>query len=686
MRSCQLTNLRRIGNVLTILLGFSATALLGQDAQFPTGPITPIQPASEALRDAERYRAERQASAHDVIAVSPAFSVIGDRQTDLYLLNLITEPLFVDIAVRTGSGEVLPLSRVLIEPNRHLVLALADLLTAAEPRFREGSLWLSYVGDVDSIQAWAIHRRNSEVLAVPFSKPESAKLSSATSFWSLEGQEGSRARYYLLNSGNVPIAYVVTMNDSEKRAQLVEGRLEPGERHVLSVAEHGGAQRGWLTVEHNAAPGDLSLTGFLEGPNTLLALPLLSPAKIDRGEALHGIRVPATASEPLANRATTLVLFNASAAHHEVAAELFALETGRSLARVIVRLSPWEVRSIGWLELFGSEHLSSADTRITLDTTKPLGAYAYQQLRDGSLFDIAFFSNSELHGSGSYPLPPLDAHEVVTTVVNLGPKPASLLGQYFWEGGTYAVGPLQLLPGEAYRFDPRETALTGEPDVLGRKLPLDYSFGYFKWLAQAGYASLVGRTEVRPLSGIDVFGFNCFGCCWDIPSGAIIPNLAEFDPGLVVPFDSCISYSTCNGVMGPYPYNPATWTSPAPFTWNTRTLSASGPGQETFRSEGTEFEHKINCTTRQRQVVGTGTGSTCKILLRKSHNMAQSWSAVLACTQQVGDRPAGTARCNSCLECCDKQKIFNECRKKNPLIVQAEHQTCVTHCQTDHCL
>jgi len=645
----------------------------------------PFANAPEPAVEAERLLAEKQAQAAETSLVSPVFSVSEGEETELYLLNLVTENVLVELVIRSPDGDSLPLGRILLEPNRHRQISLKERLAAAEEKFYSGSVTLTFLGDADTVQAWVVLRRGGEILELPFTAP--AKLSSGThvSFWSLQGHGDGEAKLYLFNNGFRALSYLLEISASSGARQEVLGEIAPGAREALTMREIvPSAVEGWLELSHDGEPGDLAVSAFLEGARTLLALPLLAPGDLHVGEAYHGLGLRAFREPDRRGLSGSVVLFNASSSRQNVAVEMLPADGGLPLGSRRVELGPHEIHKISLPQL-GDANSIVGEARLRVEGEGALAVYGYQILEGGSLADIAFFSESQAHASGSYPLPPLESYDVATTVVNLGAEPAALFAQYYWRGGTYALGPIEVAPGAMLELDPSELAGAGRGDILGRELPTDYEEGYVKWLAKGESPKLIGRTQVRPRSGEDRFGFNCFGCCWDIPSGSIIPGVVEFLPGQTVAFQACISYSTCNGVMGPYPYNPSFWSSPSPFSWDTRVISASGAAEATLDFEGTEFETGPNCSLRQREVRGSGKGDTCKAFLFKNHNAYHFWDKDLACTQQVGDRPAGQKRCNSCQECCNKQKAYQKCKGASENVLDSEYRTCSFSCTIDHC-
>lgn len=100
-----------------------------------------------------------------------------------------------------------------------------------------------------------------------------------------------------------------------------------------------------------------------------------------------------------------------------------------------------------------------------------------------------------------------------------------------WNGGEFSFGPIEIMPGAGRRLDIRALAESEYEDLLGRRAPRDFDTAFLQWTAHRGSQELIARTEALPRGGDDRFGFNCFGCCYEMPSGAVSPDSIAFDIG-----------------------------------------------------------------------------------------------------------------------------------------------------------
>lgn len=291
----------------------------------------------------------------------------------------------------------------------------------------------------------------------------------------------------------------------------------------------------------------------------------------------------------------------------------------------------------------------------------------------------------DAHASGTYPMLPLDSHEVFLTLLNLGDEPTDVVAQFYWEGGTYSYGPVRVEANGSYRLAVDDVILQGKRDMLGQTLDPDHTHGFLKWSARAGSKTLVGRTEARRRGGRDTFGFNCNACCGEIPSGLVIPGSVEFFVGATPSFQTAVQIDTCNGTMGPYPTTATSFTTPAPFTWNGVTVGASSPAKEAASFRGFEEGTLPGtvCDYRLMPIVGIGTPNSCKTILRKLHKPTQSWDVNQTCVFQVGSESSG--KCSKCQACCNQILAWKECTKTGLANANHEHQLCLGNCATDVC-
>lgn len=641
-------------------------------------------PSPEA-EEAARLAAEKRAAARPTIAILPYYSVGAGRETLVYLLNLTTYPLAVDVTAVAPEGGSLPLGRHAVDASGHLALPLSEELRGGGAEFRDGSLVLSFLGDTDTLQAWVVVKRGVQYTEIASVEPEGLVASELFSFWDdVSGRD--RATYYLFNPSAAAIDYDAVAGSGSEILASFRGSIPAGRRISLRPAIAGRPiARGWMSLRHTGAPADLVATGFLEGPSTLVRLPMLSSATAITDHEYDAVRLTqsgpgqSSSREPR-DRDVVLTVLGAGAEAARVSIQLLGLTTGNTLASFNAVVGPKEVRSFRLRDALGVAALDGPDEkRIRVSADQPIAVSGYSQVVGQATAELSFFGQSEAHAGGTYPIPSLAEAEAFTTVVNLDAEPATIVGQVFWSTGTYALGPLTIPAHGAYRFDFRELARSGPLDLLGRRLDPSYSHAAFKWSARSGARRLIGRTEVRvPHSTSDVYGFNCFGCCYEMPWGTIEPSYAEFFPGQSWPFDACTYVDTCNGRMGPYSASISSMSVPSPFSWNGTTIGASAAGYEDLSWEGIEMELRVNCEERVRVVRGIGKGDTCKHALRKNSNPAQSWDAATPCYHQ-------TSSCGPCHECCLKIKTYWLCKKKKFELVEQEYQLCRTNCDIEIC-
>ena len=662
-------------------------------------PTSDLDPATLKLQQeqsrkwVEELREQRRAQAVPTDIVTPFYSVTGSDETDLYILNNISDPVRVEVAAFDPRGRVLPLGSYDVGPARHLFLPLREAIRAGGPGFHRGSLRISFLGDDETVQAWAVLRRGRQVVELAFESASASSGNELLTFWEASTAPAAAPVFFVLNAGNRPLTYAVETGLGKKEAGATGRTLNPGQSHRFSP---GGVGKQWLRITHDGELGALRMVGLRFSRNILAKLPVMTPAVWQNTLAFNAIRVPlshqdsaARPADRFGGRGTAMMtLFNAASSEREALIEVFDPTNGVLLMRRAKRVSAGQVTSVDlsrWIaEVLGRPR---DEVRVRVSSPKPgLLVSGSSTLPTGEILDLVFFPQQDAHSTGTYPLPPLETHEVFATLVNLGEEPAEVVAQFYWDKGTYAYGPFRIEAGTSYRIDVAAVAARKEPDLLGRTLDRDYAQGFLKWSVRSGSHALIGRTEARAHdAGRDTFGFNCIGCCFEEPRGDVLPFSTSFFVGQSPSFQACYYVDTCNSTLGPFLSSPTSYDVPSPFSWNGLNISASAAGQEDVWFFDTE-EGKLPgtlCPEVTMPVAGRGKPSSCKTLLRKAHNPSQSWSpGGSTCAVQVGSEPANK-KCERCNACCHAIYAYNICRKVLPALAAAERNACLIHCITD---
>lgn len=317
--------------------------------------------------------------------------------------------------------------------------------------------------------------------------------------------------------------------------------------------------------------------------------------------------------------------------------------------------------------------------RFRLITGDDKAVSAFAVAKTGEVAEFALLPQVKAHESGTYPLPNLEENTVIATFVNVGDSPTEVLGHVDWEGGSYAIAPFMVSPGGSYRLDINSLALSGGPDLLGRTLDPHLQRGFFQWSSRLGSAALLARTEIFPLTSVDFYGFNCFGCCPEKVWGGTIPSVIAFDLGETPSFTASQWIETCTGTMGPYPAWSPTLAYTGPLSWNGQSISASDYTGQDVSFTASESVVQVTCTTREVRFGGTGRVDVDKC--QKQHN--PGYDPKKGCTGMFSS-------CGPCKSCCDRETavakcrcdklFFNEICKKNAVVAcQKCKEVCVSN-------
>jgi len=645
--------------------------------------------AREAEQDAERMRAERRAAARWLTFESPFYSIEDGVETTLFLMNTVTDPISVDLEVRNDEGEALALGTFVVESLNHVEVSLREKLAGFENGFASGSIRCSLLGDADTLQAWAIvSGPQGQTFEVPFTTAEDFESSRLVGFWDLSQPAFGTASppdIFLVNVSEEAVHAQVALGSGDS-AETATVEIPPGRRLRVDAARKTPALgvQGSVAVEHDGPPGALIGVVVAGSPAPAQIFDLVDEQTTHGTARYESLPLPAIAAGgsglsagSLAAggpRAPWVTLFNGSDTPQTVSIEGLDAPSGGVLDRFSVELAAGSVHTVPMARLAAIGVRTGSPVRLRVRGERsPLLVRGGAPLADGTTADLTFFPFEDAHGQGTYPLPDVERYETSTTLVNLGDEDAMIGVQIHWSGGTFALGPLTVPAHGLHTIDLEDLAETLKPDVLGRRLDRERPAGVLKWTVMKGSGTLIGRTEARPRGGDDRFGFNCYGCCWENATASIVPSLVEFGPGDSRAFQSCITYNDCSGTMGPYPISPQSMTVPAPFSWDSSTITSS-----TAADDGLDFgvqflETSPVCFSFLKWLFGFGRAEMCDFTFNP-----RDYDIRKTCTEQ-------TSICLECNSCCYNLYQVKVCRGVDLDKRDSERDLCLYNCAIELC-
>ncbi len=333
------------------------------------------------------------------------------------------------------------------------------------------------------------------------------------------------------------------------------------------------------------------------------------------------------------------------------AARMGALWASSSASQDVV-LPANTVRSLSVpRDLGGTTDAASAADRIAITTDTPLLLQGTSDVGADVPVDMVFAAEEYAHQNGSYPIPAPSHFEVYTDFVNVSAEPARVRGQLSWEDGTYSLAPFTIPAHSSYRLWYDNVAGSGDLDLLERKVPADFQHGFFQWSAHGSKGMLLARTHIRPRSGKDSWGFNCYGCCWEYPFGILVPDSVSFNIGGNPYFTASEIDNTCSGQIGPYPAASPVLSYGSPVSWNGSLVSSSN-----YTSQMLSFSAeagRVSPTCHGASVTIHGSGPVVVDQCYKNNHPGGTPGA--GCNQQTGG-------CTDCFGCCDQDKEVAKCR------------------------
>lgn len=389
----------------------------------------------QALQAVAKMRADRRAEARPIDLISPFYSVAGDDETVLYLLNAVADPVRFELAAFNPKGDILPLGEFEIGVTRLLTLRLRELIRPAGRAFYQGTLRLSLIGDSYTVQAWAVVHRGRQFAEFQFQSRYKAPRNDMGAVWDSTVVPGTRPAFQLVNVGAAPLSYTVDAVGARKprlpsAARLSDelhrtGRLEPGEIYRLEPSVVG--PTGFVRIQHDGEHGDLRVAGMLEGRDHLSLIPIVRREDWEQTLDLETVRV---SWDPAVAGSAVLTMFNTA---HEVlnaTVEAFDSATGASLLSSVERIAPgWPISlDVGEriAKVLGDGPGREVRLRVVTDQAGLLVTGKSRQ-SDGSVDDMTLLRPQDGHGSGSYPMLPRDTNEVFLTLLNLGEEPSEVV-------------------------------------------------------------------------------------------------------------------------------------------------------------------------------------------------------------------------------------------------------------------
>ncbi|MFP3940810.1 MAG: hypothetical protein ACLF0P_10925 [Thermoanaerobaculia bacterium] len=612
-------------------------------------------PSSKPSREAEQMYRARWLASDDQVLIAPYYSVAGVQEARLILVSRFAEPIDYEVRALARSGLAYSLGGGSLAPREVEVLDLRDSLSGAGDSFEEGSLEVRYFGDADMTQAWVLQAGATGSLEMPLTNATPGGAREWRSFWDASEhveKAALRPRFAFHNSESSPVLLTLSWQDSDGDRVVTRRGLGPYQSALVGPPGVGANWKsGTLLARHDGEAGQVAVNAFLADLGEPVAsLPMASPSDLHESREFEGLGFP---RHEVIRGLLSIHDTRHSGAPRSIRASLVQRTTGHLVGMQDVSLLPGAVRTLDLEAVLPEDsEFALADLRLRVSSEEAdLLVSTVAVLSDGTLVDSALIPSAKVHASGTYPVPSPETHGVSTTFLNLGDDTAQLFAHFVSDRGEFALEPIEIAPGALHRLDFEELVAEERIDRLGRRLDPEFEWGFFQWFSRRGSKELLARTEFRPEGSSDTVGFNCFGCCAEFPTGAIIPESVAFDVGQVPPFEAVEYVDTCAGQMGPYYAFPEELNYSAPLSWDGQTVATTDYTNQSVSFQSSGFYETIRCDSAKRTFFGGGDATSDRCLAQHHPEFDPSKS----CADQVPN-------CDSCYECCDKQKEVGECR------------------------
>jgi hypothetical protein len=563
-----------------------------------------------------------------------ALALPAGSNPDLLLLNRFAEEIEVSLERQFEDNQPSLTETLVLKPRQPRRLK-APVRQTPGPLVSSVIL-LKLEGDVNMLQAWGIFGGSTNPFEAPFS-PIDRQADSFTRlavFGPIDGlvPKSFRREVVVFNSNEHTVTLGVTSRNADGLALASFSAAIPGRgsRRILLDSVDVAS----IYLESDARGGSLIANGFLVDPSG----PWQALTVIDRNAALD-TNFSSFSAPPGATGWLTAHNSSETIAQIEIRNEVAAS------ASDFLMLPPNATRTV---------LLPEGSRRFQVVSAGPGVSVSAHRWQNAALVDTAVISHKNAHDSGTYALDNLLESGATLEILNLGTEAATVLAYAEWHKGAYSFKPAKLPPGgsielrlDAWARDPDNLG----PDSLGRRFePADHSV-FLQWFSRPGGAKLLGRLTVQEDGADDSLGFNCFGCCEELPSGVVLPGSVVFDIGQTVGLETAEFIDSCAGRAGPFPIASQTRSYSAPLTWNGATASSSGVTRQTVGFTATGTYTWFSCSLRQRTVRGAGEAEV--------DQCQKTWNPGF--DPQRGC-PGMFAACTPCTACCGRELSVALCR------------------------
>jgi|GEM_PF-4354140 len=623
--------------------------------------------------DAAEQRARERAAAEPISLIAPSFPVSG-YELKAVVLNMTSRPVDFTLHAHIRDEEPQELAQGSIDHQRHLEIPLA--LTPGTDFLELSYTDIPTALDVRLVASGALGELSGQVVSYPFQIVGNPGAGHSRLFaW--PALEAAPARFQLVNPSGSEVTYRLTTTNGEA---------------LFTLAPYGSALHedsgGYLTFDHEAAPGTLLAWGFQDIDGRMIEVTSHDLVDPDFSQ----ITEPTTVHVPTFNGILDrlfVTLANSTSEPRLVPLQVVDLASTEPLAVDTFEVAPHSTKTLDLTAQWSFLESHWSRTRIALGPI-PAGIFpsGFTTSGSGQIVELSFQEIDSAHASGMYPVPSLEHADAVLHLLNTSSSDATIGAELSWqprsnashEISSYSMGPFDVIAGQGFELNLRNELNKQIPDMLDRLPPQHFEQGFLKWIAIQGDKKFLGRTEIVDLESQDRFGINCDDCCWETPRGVIVNEAVTLTkPNTSKKFETGIKFDTCSGSSGPFYERARTLNYSAPYSWDGRRLSASDGADEEITWTGTTMGVEEDCQRFTVELLGIGRGKACGLILCKDSECSSKWSGTRACDQQADQD------CTKCRDCCDQQMLYKICNGKRQDIAQNEHRTCLTHCETDIC-
>ncbi|HSK73111.1 MAG TPA: hypothetical protein VK892_15545, partial [Pyrinomonadaceae bacterium] len=504
--------------------------------------------------------------------VGSYYSLKNGQETTLMFNNKGPEPLIVNPAFFTLSGERLDFPAFTIPAASYQEVDLRVLLANYLPQFAEGSLQVTHQGMRLQLGAQFKILKQGMLFDEQFVTPEtrfpSGKMESV---WWLPSPQ-SKTKFIISNTTDAPVTAIVKVDGTAPRQQQPATiQLNPHQTRVLDILrdlvgqENGGTiqKEGGISITHTGTPGAILARMLISKESTgYSSVVNFTDPTTPRSSKLNGggLRLGSIDDDELNQ---IVVARNVGSEPTTVRGRVPYTNDNGDVVFINIPEIQLNSNEVGTLDVKRAIEQANVPASVTfagleLEYTTAPGSVVMNALsvsRSGKqVFQVPLLDPQRMPSSaGGFPWKVDGDYTTVVFIKNETDTPKKYVADLIFEGGGYSLGVKEIKAGQTIAIDFKELRDNQTPDSIGNIIPLDIERGQIAWTMKGRESNSVsGRSEqVNTVKGVSST-YACYNCCQNsFFDGWVTPSDVYSSFGDISQFQARQRDTNCYGYMLP---------------------------------------------------------------------------------------------------------------------------------------